>query len=336
MRMVEANRLSMIDRVRVEKALSSSLAARTRNAYLSHWKAFEDWAVQQDYAAPPATPEFVAAHLAYLAETVSASTLRVRRAAIGAAHRAAGLPDPTASELVKRVLGGLVRQVGNAQRQASPLTAKVLDSVRATACLRRSGGGPVRQRRESSVTARRRGLVDIAICSTMRDALLRREEAAALTWGDISEETDGSGRLAVRRAKTDQEGNGAILYLGQQAMRDLAAIKSHSAKPSDTVFQLSGSQISRRIAAAARAAGLTGEYSGHSPRVGMAQDLAAHGISLPELMQVGRWSSSSMPARYIRSQSAAYGGIAKYYAAQSNTKLKNPEFEAAPLRDTAS
>ena len=336
MRMIHSAGLSMIDRKQVEGALAASLAARTRYAYLGHWRAFEDWATKQNYAAAPAAPEIVAEHLAKLAETASASTLRVRRAAIGAAHRAAGLNDPTTSELVKRALGGLVRQIGNAQRQAAPLNAKALDSIRATACIRRAGGGRVRQRRESTETALRRGLVDIAICSVMRDALLRREEAAVLTWGDIAEEADNSGRLTVRRAKNDQQANGVILYIGQQAMQDLAAIKPPNAKPSDTVFQISGSQISRRIAAAARAARLTGEYSGHSPRVGMAQDLAAHGISLPELMRAGRWSSSSMPARYIRGQSAAQGGVAKYYAVRRDAKESTLESEASPLKDTLS
>ncbi len=317
----------MIDKDRVERALSESLAPRTRYAYLSHWKAFQDWAAEQEYTADPATPVTVAAHLVTLAETAnaSASTLRVRRAAIGAAHRAAGYADPAASEVVKRALGGLVRKIGNAQRQAAPLTAKALAAIRATASVRRSGGGHVRQRRESAETARRRGLVDIAICSVMRDALLRREEAAVLTWGDIVEEADGTGRLAVHRAKNDQEAHGALLYLGRQAMRDLAAIKSPNAKPTDTVFRLSGSQISRRITAAARAAKLDGDFSGHSPRVGMAQDLAASGISLAELMQAGRWSSSSMPVRYIRAQSAARGGVAKYYAARHDETEDSPK-----------
>lgn len=333
MKVVQANTLSMIDRGRVEKALSSSLAARTRYAYLSHWKAFEDWAANGNYAATPATPEIVAAHLAHLAETVSASTLRVRRAAIGAAHRAAGFPDPTASELVKRTLGGLVRRIGRVQQQAAALKAEALDRIRSTACLQRSGGR-VRKRRESVETSCRRGLVDIAICSVMRDGLLRREEAAALTWGDIAEADDGTGRLSVRRSKNDQQGNGTVLFLSEQAMRDLAFIKPLKAAPSDKVFRLSGSQISRRIDAAARAAGLGGGFSGHSPRIGMAQDLAAHGISLPELMQAGRWASSSMPALYVRAQSAARGGVAKYYAARGAGREGSPEDEAASDPDS--
>ena len=103
-------------------------------------------------------------------------------------------------------------------------------------------------------------------------------------------------------------------YLGSPTMRDLAAIRPADVTPGDSVFGISGSQVSRRIAAAARAAGLDDGFSGHSPRVGMAPDLAASGAGLPELMQAGRWISSGMPALYIRAQSAGRGAVAKYYA----------------------
>ena len=311
--MREERTLSTLDRDRVQRALSASLAPSTRRTYLGHWQAFEAWATARGYAPSPAAPGTVAAHLAHLAASAGVSTLRVRRAAIGAAHRAMGLPDPAASELVKRALGGLVRQLGDAPHQAAPLTAAALDAIRATACLPRSGGR-IRARRESATSARSRGLADIALCSVMRDALLRRQEAAALAWGDIAGEADGSGRLTVRRAKNDQVATGTLLYLGRQAMRDLAAIKPPETAPADRVFRLSGSQVSRRIAAAARAAGLGEGFSGHSPRIGMAQDLAAAGTALPELMQAGRWRSSAMPALYVRAQSAGRGAVAKYHA----------------------
>ena len=221
--------LSTLDRDRVQRALSASLAPSTRRAYLGHWQAFETWATARGYTARPAGT--VAAHLA---ASAGVSTLRVRRAAIGAAHRAMGLSDPAASELVKRALGGLVRQLGAAPHQAAPLTAAALDAIRATACLSRTGGR-IRPRHESAAAAKRRGLADIALCSVMRDALLRRQEAASLVWGDIAGEADGSGRLTVRRAKNDQEANGTLLYLGRQTMRDLAAIKPPESDPADRV-----------------------------------------------------------------------------------------------------
>ena len=123
----------------------------------------------------------------------------------------------------------------------------------------------------------------------MRDALLRREGAAALTWADIAAEADGSGRLTVRRSKTDPAAQGAVMSLGPQALRDIAAIRPLRADSARSVFGLGGARISRRIAEVARAAGPGSGCSGHSPCVGMAQDLSAAGIDLPALMQAGRW-----------------------------------------------
>ena len=45
----------------------------------------------------------------------------------------------------------------------------------------------------------------------------------------------------------------------------------------------------------------------------MAQDLAASGVELPELMTAGRWKSSRMPARYSERQAAGRGAVARYY-----------------------
>ena len=168
---------------------------------------------------------------------------------------------------------------------------------------------------ESESTAERPGLVDIALVAVMRDALLRRPEAADLLWDDVERAPDGSGRLIVRRSKTDQAAEGRMLYLSPRAMADLDAIRpSEPAQGNMSVFGLSGSQIGRRIARSCDAAGFPGAYSGHGPRVGMAQDLAANGAELPALMEAGRWESPAMPARYTRSQAAARGAVATYYA----------------------
>ena len=50
-----------------------------------------------------------------------------------------------------------------------------------------------------------------------------------------------------------------------------------------------------------------------SRSVGMAQDLAASSVELPELMTAGRWKSSRMPARYTERQAAGRGAVARYY-----------------------
>ena len=81
------------------------------------------------------------------------------------------------------------------------------------------------------------------------------------------------------------------------------------------VFNLHPDTIRRRQQQAARAAGLPDwrDITGHSGRVGMAQDLSAAGFALPELMTVGRWKSPRMPARYTERQTAGRGAVARYY-----------------------
>ena len=81
------------------------------------------------------------------------------------------------------------------------------------------------------------------------------------------------------------------------------------------VFNLHPDTIRRRLQQAARAAGLPSwrDITGHSGRVGMAQDLSAAGFALPELMTAGRWKSPRMPARYTERQAAGRGAVARYY-----------------------
>ena len=168
-------------------------------------------------------------------------------------------------------------------------------------------------RGNAGAAAARRGAMDVAAIATMRDGLLRVSEAAALTWGDIQPQPDGSGLLRIRRSKTDALGEGVLLYLGEEAMRTLGALRPESAAPDSTVFGLHSAAIAARIRAAAVAAGLGDGFTGHSGRVGMAQDLVAAGGELPAIMVAGRWKSPGMVARYAQGTAAGRGAVARYH-----------------------
>ena len=230
-------------------------------------------------------------------------------------HRTdAGHANPADNEGVRPVLRGLTRRAareGRTPKQAAALTEEGLAAIRATAQLRRTGPGG---RTERASKARLRGLVDIALASVMRDAMLRRSEAAALTWADVAFRSDGSARVTVRRSKSDQDGTGAILYVGRAAATELRAIHRPDASPKAPVFGLrSGRAVSNRIAAAAKGVGLMGRFSGHSPRVGMARDLVASGEGVAALQVAGRCVSAQMPAHYARAELAAKGAVARFH-----------------------
>ncbi len=61
-------------------------------------------------------------------------------------------------------------------------------------------------------------------------------------------------------------------------------------------------RVARRIAMSEKQ---VNQVSGHSVRVGAAQDLVAMNIDLGSVMQAGRWRSSRMPMRYVESALAA-------------------------------
>ena len=123
---------------------------------------------------------------------------------------------------------------------------------------------------------------------------------------------NGSALLQVSRSKTDPEGVGVVLYIGKEAAAALRAIRpaEQLLDRNARVFGLSSRQISWRVQAAARAAGLGDGFTGHSGRVGMAQDLVKNGVELPALMAADRWKSAKMPARYTERQAADRGAVA--------------------------
>jgi hypothetical protein len=51
--------------------------------------------------------------------------------------------------------------------------------------------------------------------------------------------------------------------------------------------------------------------SGHSCRVGAAQDLLALNIDMASVMQAGRWRDTRMPMRYGEKVLASRGGMAR-------------------------
>ncbi len=295
----------------LREVLGHEVARNTRRNYGVQWQNFIAWALINGVQALPAEPVQVAA---YLAERIEENghkpaTLRTAAAAIAFVHKSAGLNDPCASPEVKRTLRGATRKAGMSQKQAEALTVEMLEVIRSTVYNPRPGRGG---RLESRQSAMCRGNLDIALISVMRDAMLRVSEAAGLTWSDIEMEHDGTGRLLIRRSKTDSEGLGSVAFVSAPTMAALGLIRKGKAD-SESVFELRPNQISTRIKRAAQDAGLGDSFSGHSPRVGMARDLARVGIELPSLMTAGRWRSPAMPAHYIRNEVAGRGAVAQFY-----------------------
>ena len=289
-----------------------------------HWAYFEKWCAARGSESLPADPETVATFI-FIQRFVgkAPNTLRGYASSIAAEHRSEGHDSPC-NDRVAMIIKGFVnraKRAGQREKRAKPLTAADLEKIRDTACIPRKTDRGL----ERPSNARRRGRVDIALISVMRDALLRRSEAAEVRWERIATEPDGSGRLTILWSKTDQQAEGVVLYLGPPTMKTPDKIRPREPlmpqgnEGEQKVFGLTGATIIERIAAAL-AAGLGEGYSGHSCRVGMAADLAEAGATMPQLQAVGRWKSSQTVARYVRAQFAGRSVVAHLYSRKRKQK----------------
>ena len=220
--------------------------ATTTRLYAAQWQRWETWAVDNGVDS---------AELSYLEEYLTdmgrggASMSAIKQARAG-------------------ILAVYQDRMESIRERPAGITRDGLEAIRDTAQRPRS---TLLGKRETRAHARVRARVDVALVAVMRDAMLRPAETATITWGDVERDPDGSGTVYIHRPRDPV---GQNFYLGPPTMQALNAMSPFRPDPRDFVFELSPKQITRRIQAAARAAGLPGNYSGDSPRLGMAQDLA--------------------------------------------------------------
>ena len=287
-----------------------TMAPETIRAWERGHKAFFRWCADQARSALPATGEVVAEYVDALAlKGDKPATIRQAVWSISVTHRMAKLPDPAKAEEVRMALKRMARTIGIRQGQAAAL---VEDDMRLA--LRTAGPSP------SLATLR-----DLALALVMRDLLARRSEAVAFLVEDVTIGRDGSATVLIRRGKTDQEGAGEVRWLAPRTVEQLTRWLAAAGITTGPIFRsvnkagrvglpLTGAEVPRILRRVAKLAGVDAKgVSGHSCRVGMAQDLAASGAEPPELMQAGRWKSPTMPARYTERQAAGRGAVARYY-----------------------
>ena len=297
----ELDRLDQAARINLENTKSP----HTRRAYTRHWRDFELWCQAMGLSPMPARAADIVRYLNHLElEGRSMATIRLARSSIVHAFRLRGLRDhdnPARDGMVSETLKGMSTR-SRTQKQAAPLLPEALDAIRATAMLprERSNGG----RPEARTKAAARGRVDVALCLLLRDAGLRRSEAAAITWEDLEAWPDGSGRLRIQRSKTNRTGEPEVVAVTPAGMAALAAIRPQDPVTGQSIFGLSERQISRRIKNAAVVAGLGEGYSGHSGRVGLARTMTDNGAPINVTMKQGRWRRAETVARYTRGESA--------------------------------
>lgn len=279
------------------RRLEGAYSDNTIRTYRADIQAYEAWSAGQGIAPFPASSEMIADFIASRAPFDAASTLRRRLYGIRKIHRLLKLPSLVDDEEVAIALRRALRQKRSRMKQALGLKRDLLDRLFG-AC-----GDDLL------------GLRDRALLSLGYATLCRRGELVAIRVEDFGKtDRDGSVSVLIRRSKADPFGFGRIAWVPPEAMRyvmdwmDAARIEDGFVLR--TVFgekiideAIAPYSISRRLKRLAEKAGLDAEtvkrLSGHSLRVGAAQDMAEEGFDLLALMTAGGWKTAHVVARYV-------------------------------------
>ena len=279
------------------KRLEGAYSPATMRSYRADVEAFENWCQANGICAPfPATAAIVCQFLEDQGEDKAASTVQRRLYAIRKVHRLLKLPDPTYDEDIHLTFRKVKRSRPVRPKQAKGLTRDYLDLFL------------------DSEPDTLRGLRNRAMLALGYELLTRRSEIIALRDKDIAEQADGTLRILIRRSKADQFGKGRIAFTSKRTANLVLEWLDARGSATDWLFCpiykgkvidrcLEATTVRRVIKDAAARAGLTSdevaEFSGHSMRVGAAQDLLKKGFDTAAIMRAGGWKSVNVLARYL-------------------------------------
>jgi integrase len=284
-------------------------SANTLRAQKADGAIFQTFCESRSELYLPADPKTIRA---FIEDRVTAgkkpATVKRYVATIARVHIASGLLNPCSSEAVRLGLKKMGRETSARQQQAHPLGWKEVKEF--------IGGAG-----ESLRADRERAMLCVAY-----ETLARRGELVGLEVRDIDFHPNGTGQALIRRGKTDAEGQGRVAYLSRETVRWLKVWMEHAGISDGAVFRrligqrqvggpLNPGSIAPIFKQVARWIGMPARYvalvSGHSTRVGAAQDLAELDIDLAAITQAGGWKSPRMPLQYAEKIDAARSGMAR-------------------------
>lgn len=289
----------------------------TVSAVRSDLRVWARWCRAEGHTALPAEPSAVAAFLDDMARDRKRATVMRYQTSLAFLHTALDLPDPTKTRLVRFTARRLRRESDGEQTQAEPLRARDVARILAATT------------DETLSDCRDRAMLLVA-----SDLLARASELVSLEVRDLRRNPSGATTATIRRSKTDQEGRGAVGYLAPQTVSAVDRWRTRAGIADGRLFRgltrhghvaaaLDRDWVSVAFRQLATRAGLEPErvqrVSGHSCRIGTAQDLAAAGYALNAIMVAGRWTSPQMVIRYTRHLLAEQNAVAQFRQAEAQS-----------------
>ena len=324
------------DEVSIDSLLEVCAGAyshRTINGYRADLHIFREWCLIHNLRWLPASPEIIASFVDDQISRHRISTIKRRLCAISFVHRLKEFSQPTGHHMVGLAVRRAARLKARRPKQVRGLTQDILSKIVA-ACPDKPAG-----------------LRDAALLSVGYDTLCRSSELALMEVNLVEFHPAGTASVLIPRSKSDRAGDGRVAYLSCTTAQRLKRWLIAASIDDGPLFRslhlgrvyssgLATSSIRRLIKRATRRARLdplmVAGLSGHSMRVGAAQDMMAAGFDALAIMHAGGWKSANVVLRYVEHtqtrelharrwallEGAIAGPVAVSYAALGSNKRR--------------
>ena len=278
--------------------LEGAYAPNTLKSYYADARSFVDWCVKRNLEPFPISSETLCAYIEYLQLNSAYSSIRRRISSLRRLNKMLGFEDQTRTEEVYLAIRRLKRSKCLEQRQAVGINHDILVKM-------------IAAQPDTLAGTRNRALLSLGY-----DFLARRSELVGIRSADLKFTPDGALKGMIRKSKTDQYGKGRLVFgsdrsaklvrkwlrLKPKEIQPVFCAINHGKCEDRPICDRNVNDIIKRgvvkVKRCERPSDL--EVSGHSLRVGAAQDLLLKGYNLAGIMRAGGWSDPSTVSRYLQ------------------------------------
>ena len=279
-------------------SLEGAYAPNTLKSYYADTSAFVDWCEEQNTEAFPISSKTLHDFIEFMKLRLRYATIRRRISSLRRVNKILGYEDKTQTEEIYLAIRRLKREKSVEQRQATGINQDLLIKM-------------IKAQPNTLTGVRNRVLLSLGY-----DFLARRSELVALQTTDLQFIQDGTLQGIIKKSKTDQFGRGRLVFGSERSAKLLRRWLKQKPKEIQSVFcainhgrcvdrpicdRNVNDIIKRAVIKVKRCERPSDiDVSGHSLRVGAAQDLLIKGYDLAAIMRAGGWSSPNTVSRYLR------------------------------------
>ncbi|MGF1723638.1 tyrosine-type recombinase/integrase [Photobacterium nomapromontoriensis] len=276
-------------------------APNTLISFNTDWNRFLAFCHECQISALPATADTVHRYIDEMAKSRKLASLKRYMVTISLIHRCHNLPDPCAKTEIRLAMKKQQLEKHDDYENASAFRDEHLQTLIF----------------RFELSTKPKDIRDVAIWAVMFEAMLKRSELAALTVdclyvhpNGLIDINVGPNTIALSRisSKALQRWLVISMICAGYVFRRIDRHSNIGDSPLDH------SSIYRVFRRASDELGMpqSGLFSGQSPRVGAARDLADSGLSINEIQEQGRWKSPAMPAQYVGNKDRHDKEVAKF------------------------